>query len=913
VVVLCSLTIQATAQHQPSKLVKAKAAVPKVIYGTDDRIDVYQETDPQRLHWAASTCLLIDEDDVFDNGDGTHSINTRTNLVNGKPACETEPFGDQPTAGYCSGFVVGPDLIATAGHCYDDSDINFVRFVFGFVMENASTAVTTMPDENVYQGIEVVGRALTGNTLDYAVIRVDRPINVVGAQPFVMRREGVIARDTAIGVIGHPSGLPMKIAFGADTRVRNNSNEGFFIANLDTYGGNSGSPVINAETGILEGILVRGEIPDYRTTNGCFVSTTFSNNGGGGEEVSKTSTFADLVPLYSQGAITLSRSAYTCEDLLELQVVDYDLRGAGPLLVLLNTTGGDMESLLVNEVGASTGLFSGEMIVQQETPATDSGVLEVGEGDLITVSYEDEDILSGELLTVSDTAAVDCTPPLVLSAVTSHLTTCSVIIEVQTNEAVTVELEYGLSCDPTTNMQNNTLSTGHNIVLSELLPATTYFYALTVTDEGGNILVENNDGACYTFTTPATTQYFTEHFSDADQDLAFSSITFTPDDSAEAYTACITWAIDYPSNPQGDVILSLSDDSSERVVLNDGAQVFLYGMAYDEFFINSNGNITFDSSDNTFEESVENHLQLPRISAFFHDFDPEVLGQVSYRQFPNRVSVTFDSVPEYGETSENSFQMELFFDGTLRLTYLQMAARFGLAGLSPGLGTTCLTESDLSQLVGCEDEGANGITCSDNLLDDGGFERDMAVSDWDIAENDTTVILLCDAACAGDENMRSHSGQGWAVLGGNTSSESSGSLLQQVFIPEGRSASLQFYLRMPYAETTASFKVFVGTDLIFEKNDTNQNLFLDYQPIQLDLAKYADASMHEISFDYEKLGGRAMFYIDDVCLTVTAPKTPPGCAATNQTTTASPWGDLLFVALLLMALAGCSRIKAYAL
>ena len=29
---------------------------PKVVYGTDDRIDVYQETDPERLTWAASTC-----------------------------------------------------------------------------------------------------------------------------------------------------------------------------------------------------------------------------------------------------------------------------------------------------------------------------------------------------------------------------------------------------------------------------------------------------------------------------------------------------------------------------------------------------------------------------------------------------------------------------------------------------------------------------------------------------------------------------------------------------------------------------------------------------------------------------------------------------------------------------------------
>ncbi|MEK7233144.1 MAG: S46 family peptidase [Elusimicrobiota bacterium] len=37
------------------------------------------------------------------------------------------------------------------------------------------------------------------------------------------------------------------------------SNPGFFVANLDTYGGNSGSAVFNVETNLVEGILLRSE------------------------------------------------------------------------------------------------------------------------------------------------------------------------------------------------------------------------------------------------------------------------------------------------------------------------------------------------------------------------------------------------------------------------------------------------------------------------------------------------------------------------------------------------------------------------------------------------------------------------------------------------------------------------------
>lgn len=245
----------------------------KIIYGEDDRQDVYQVTDPQHLQWAASTCALVDVDDLTLNPNGTYFLQTYAWSYSGITACPSEAFGDQPTGAFCSGFMVGPDLIATAGHCVEDEiDLSATRFVFGFGMQDASTPVTLFPADQVYTGIEIVGRELTWSN-DYAVIRVDRPITAQGAVPFEIRRDGVVPIGENVGVIGHPYGLPMKVAFGDNTEVKDNTPEYYFTANLDAAGGNSGSPVINADTGVVEGILVRGPAVDIVLDGTCFVST----------------------------------------------------------------------------------------------------------------------------------------------------------------------------------------------------------------------------------------------------------------------------------------------------------------------------------------------------------------------------------------------------------------------------------------------------------------------------------------------------------------------------------------------------------------------------------------------------------------------------------------------------------------
>ncbi len=199
----------------------------------------------------------------------------------------------------------------------------------------------------------------------------------------------------------------------------------------------------------------------------------------------------------------------------------------------------------------------------------------------------------------------------------------------------------------------------------------------------------------YTFRIGPPPDYFTEAFDTVANDTANQSWLFTPNGSADVYGVVRVLATVFPTDPTGGTPLSLSDDSSLAVALTGGAQAQLYGMSYDTIFVGSNGYLTFGSGDSSL--SIATHFALPRISALFADLNPSAGGTVTYRQLADRIAVTWQSVPEFSIGGSNSFQIEAFFDGRIRITILGITAQGGLIGLSAGLGTPPdFVESDFS-------------------------------------------------------------------------------------------------------------------------------------------------------------------------------------------------------------------------
>lgn len=226
---------------------------PKVIYGGDDRQEVNEYPNRMIQKLANSVAGRISDYSVFPSRLNGFSDYDKTSLGDRINACRGERFIDQPAPMSCSGFLVGEDLLVTAGHCmrsYSDCASN--KWVFGF---GAGKSYISNNDIYSCKGIvtrEEISLPLIGTT-DYAIIKLDRKVK--GRAPLKFRTKGKIKNKTEVLVIGHPLGLPLKIA---DNATVSGSFGKTFKTDLDTYGGNSGSPVLDSNTGLVEGILVQG-------------------------------------------------------------------------------------------------------------------------------------------------------------------------------------------------------------------------------------------------------------------------------------------------------------------------------------------------------------------------------------------------------------------------------------------------------------------------------------------------------------------------------------------------------------------------------------------------------------------------------------------------------------------------------
>lgn len=251
-----------------------------VIYGADNRLEVNQIAalkDIAPAIAAAVPKIFIKKINEQFSQVTDYEALSGPSTIN---ACPDERFAQQPIIPNCTGFLISDRLLLTAGHCILPNGIidnqtpgpfceNF-SWYFNFNLDqNGKTTIDRIPESNLYGCKRIVraenldfsppGHPSTNYGPDFAVIELDRPVE--GIKPLKLNFNGVKNGDSVFAV-GQPSGLPAK--YSGQSKVFDVSNAYHFRVNLDTFGGNSGSPVFNMQNEVVA-ILVAGHPVDFVT------------------------------------------------------------------------------------------------------------------------------------------------------------------------------------------------------------------------------------------------------------------------------------------------------------------------------------------------------------------------------------------------------------------------------------------------------------------------------------------------------------------------------------------------------------------------------------------------------------------------------------------------------------------------
>ncbi len=237
-------------------------------YGIDDRKEV------EDIDWikdyTRATAVMIRKKDLKGNKLYAPTLRQELEYAHKTKKFEGVRYLDQPIAAYCTGFLIAPDIMVTAGHCIETmDDADDYLWLFDYTIENnynPRTGYLTVDLNNVYRVTEIMDALLYDGaqfdedlnlvdvSYDYSFMKLDRESD---RRPYRFRTGGTVGLFTDMYTIGCPSGLPLKLTDNAFV-VGNSENE-WFKTNIDGFPGNSGGPVFD-ELGWIEGIHVRGSI-----------------------------------------------------------------------------------------------------------------------------------------------------------------------------------------------------------------------------------------------------------------------------------------------------------------------------------------------------------------------------------------------------------------------------------------------------------------------------------------------------------------------------------------------------------------------------------------------------------------------------------------------------------------------------
>lgn len=253
------------------------------VYGSDDRYATHEIQDSAILGNAYVSAALVERAKLlpFSLPDGSGYLVQLTGLNvftgPGSRVCSNTKFFDTLALSQCSGVLVGPSTIISAGHCFQSAvdpkhsanSLGAWVWVFDYKVTPGQKTIF-IPKSSVYDIGYSSMADLTGQ-YDFALFKLKNP---VPREPALF---SLAAAEVAFGeehyMVGHPTGAPQTVSLrGFRVKVPRSLNQSeIFYSNLDAFSGNSGSPVFSSTSHNIVGILTRGKNDyEYNATQKCY-------------------------------------------------------------------------------------------------------------------------------------------------------------------------------------------------------------------------------------------------------------------------------------------------------------------------------------------------------------------------------------------------------------------------------------------------------------------------------------------------------------------------------------------------------------------------------------------------------------------------------------------------------------------
>jgi hypothetical protein len=285
---------------------------------TDDRRDPYvgPALAPPVLRHARRTCYIVGGD-AFVGGEAAvrrtapdRDLQLEYQVYGSFNAlCRSERFWEQPVVlerragtfdafGF-SGYLVGPTTVLTCRHAWEWVAPEPQFAVFDYAVDAGRHLATEIPASRAFP-IRAKPRAVApdgarGPAADWLLLELERPVTHLGSVPPPAVKPARSGRP--VYALGHPRGLPLKLVDAAHVLAVQPAT---FRTDLDTFVGNSGSPVFDGLSHALVGIVLasqKGE-GDFEAAPalGCYVVNRIERHVTGQLALSASALVGALAP-----------------------------------------------------------------------------------------------------------------------------------------------------------------------------------------------------------------------------------------------------------------------------------------------------------------------------------------------------------------------------------------------------------------------------------------------------------------------------------------------------------------------------------------------------------------------------------------------------------------------------------------